>query len=117
LEKDSRRYLSNNLGIAFLCEPSKGSLKAYSQVIITVTAFNDICGLFEDNLNIEIKGMPVFRFPIEVDIKGTPIIVSPYQLGINYHYDYPLYHLGYYMKNNAPIKREFRITNTGPKDI
>lgn len=62
----------------------------------------------------EVNGLPKREFPIKIDIKGTPVIVSPYQLGINYAGDYPSYHLGYYMRANKKITREFRLKNTGP---
>jgi hypothetical protein len=84
LENDQRVSLSNNLGLAVVCEPSKGQLPAYGSVVVTVSAFNDICGLFNDNLCCEIRGLDLKLFPVVIDVKGSPVIISPNQLGFNY---------------------------------
>ena len=64
------------MGVAVVCEPSKGSLPAYGSVVITVTAFNDICGLFKDLLFCEIRGLPTRNFDVLVDVKGSPVVVT-----------------------------------------
>jgi hypothetical protein len=45
--------------------------------VVTITAFNDICGLFKDNLCVEVRGLDLVKFPVVVDIKGSPIVVTP----------------------------------------
>lgn len=47
LEKDQKFYLTNNKGVAIVCEPHMGDLKAYQQITITLTIYNDVCGKFE----------------------------------------------------------------------
>jgi len=46
LEKDQKFYLTNNKGVAIVCEPYKGDLRAYQEITITVTVYNDVCGRF-----------------------------------------------------------------------
>lgn len=41
LEKDQKFYLSNNKGIALVCEPHEGVLEAYSEVVIKATYINN----------------------------------------------------------------------------
>lgn len=47
LEKDQKFYLANNKGVAIVCEPYQGDLKAYEEVLVTVTIYNDACGKYE----------------------------------------------------------------------
>ena len=91
-------------------------------MVVTVFAFNDICGLFHDNLCIDITGLDLFRFPVTVDIKGSPIIISENQLGIKYGNqnnddNIPLFDLGTYMRNSGTVTREFKVKNSGPQDV
>lgn len=79
-----------------------------------MTVFNDICGLFEDLMCCDIRGLPTKEFPISIDIKGSPIVISPSQLGFNYKTDFPTFDLGTYMRNFGIISRDFRVMNTGP---
>lgn len=103
--------------MALVCEPSKGQLPAYGSTVVTVSVFNDICGLFSDILCSEIRGLEVQKFPVTIDVKGSPVVITPNQLGFNYKEDIPQFELGTYMRNSGSITREFRVTNTGPKDI
>lgn len=117
LVQDSRQYLSNNLGVAIVCEPRKGALPAYGSVVVTVTCFNDICGLFNDFMCAEIRGLDIVKFACTIDVKGSPLVITKNQLGINYSGDTPSFDLGTFMRNSGSIAREFRVTNTGPKDV
>jgi len=45
------------------------------------------------------------------------VIVSPYQLGVSYKGEYPVYDLGSYMKSGMLVEREFKVSNTGPKTV
>lgn len=65
------------MGIAILCEPYRGNLPAYGEVHVKISCFNDICGLFDDKLCCEIKGMPIKKFDISIEVKGTPLIIKP----------------------------------------
>ena len=47
LERDQKFYLGNNKGIAVVCEPHEGELKAYQEIIVNMTIYNDTCGRFE----------------------------------------------------------------------
>lgn len=46
LETDQKFFLTNNKGVALVCEPHQGDLKAYQDIVITVTIYNDVCGKF-----------------------------------------------------------------------
>ncbi len=60
---------------------------------IKISVFNDICGYFEDNVNILVKGkffflykiylsflllgLPKKTFPTRINIEGSPVILTP----------------------------------------
>ncbi|KRX10489.1 hypothetical protein PPERSA_08791 [Pseudocohnilembus persalinus] len=117
LDRDQRQYLSNNLGIAIICEPSSGKLEAYGEVLVKVSCFNDICGNFKDQIEVDIQGLPKKKFDVGIEVIGTPIKIKPSQLGIDYKKDYPSFDLGTFMKNSPIITREFKVANYGPKQI
>jgi hypothetical protein len=47
-EKEQNFFLQNNKGIAIVFTPNEGELPANSDVPITVTIFNNVCGKFDD---------------------------------------------------------------------
>jgi hypothetical protein len=116
LEKSQKFYLGNNQGIAFVCEPRKGTLQGYSEQLVTVTMYNDICGKFEDLLVSAVKGLKPHKIPVRCRVKGSPLNIVPNQLGINYKSDPLVLSLG-----SVPIKgslsRKIRLFNSGPKPI
>jgi len=117
LDQSQKQHLSNNKGLSILCEPRSGHLMKSSTVNIRVTLFNDICGRFSDRLVVKIKNHEVREFPVEIDIKGTPVCVSRNQIGINFNKEMPLYRLGVFPVKSGLVKREFRVTNNGPKPV
>lgn len=56
----------------------------HSEVPITVTIYNNVCGKFDDRIVSEIKGLHPVEFPISIGITGSPIVVPPNQVGLNY---------------------------------
>jgi hypothetical protein len=117
LEQSQKQHLSNNKGLSILCEPRKGELLKSSTVNIRITLFNDICGRFSDRLVVNIKNHEKKEFPVEIDIKGTPVCVSRNQAGINFNKEMPLYKLGVFPVKSGLVRKEFRVTNNGPKPV
>ena len=52
LENYQKFYLGNNKGIAVVCEPHEGELKAYEEIVVSMTIYNDTCGRFEVNTKV-----------------------------------------------------------------
>lgn len=77
IEKDARTYLQNKKGIAIHCDHKHGDLKPHSEIMIQITLFNEICGFYQDNLCIDIKGLDPLKIPIKIDIQGSPVVISP----------------------------------------
>lgn len=56
----------------------------HSEVPITVTIYNNVCGKFDDKIVSEIKGLGPVEFPINIQITGSPIVIPLNQVGLNY---------------------------------
>lgn len=76
--------MSNNKGIALVFNPHIGELPPHSEVPITVTIYNNVCGKFDDKIVSEIKGLPPVEFPVSIAINGSPIVIPSNQVGLNY---------------------------------
>jgi hypothetical protein len=116
LEKNSNLYLSSNKGIALTCEPTISSLPANKSVEIKVTLYNDICGIFNDNLVINIDGLPQTVIPIRVKVTGSPIMLAANQVGINLSGEYPTINIGTVVRGVGPITKNFNLINNGPSE-
>lgn len=60
-----------------MCQPESGELPPHGEMLIKVTAFNNVCGRFEDILVSQVEGLPVQRFPLKVLVTGTPVQIPP----------------------------------------
>lgn len=85
LEKDMSFFLSNNKGIAVVFNPHTGELPPYSEIPVTVTIYNNVCGKFDDTIVSKVKGLPDVEFPLSINITGSPVRIPPNQVGINYN--------------------------------
>jgi hypothetical protein len=86
LEKEASYFLSNNKGIAIVVTPHMGELFPHSEIPITVTVYNNVCGRFDDWLVSEIRGLERVEFPVSIGIKGSPVEIPPNQVGLNYNF-------------------------------
>ena len=85
LEKEQSFYLSNNKGIALVFSPHIGELPPNSEVPISVTIYNNVCGKFDDQIIANVEGLPPMTFPVRINISGSPVIIPPNQVGLNYN--------------------------------
>lgn len=85
LEKDQAFFLSNNKGIALVFSPHVGELPPNSEVPITVTIYNNVCGKFDDNIKAIVDGLNPIEFPVRINISGSPVIIPQNQVGLNYN--------------------------------
>lgn len=54
-----------------------GNLLANATKEIKITLYNDICGLFSDELVINIEGLPIKKIPLKAKVTGSPIMLAP----------------------------------------
>lgn len=117
VEKEQNFYLENNKGIAVVCQPYKGELAPHSEVIITVTIYNNVCGKYEDQILSEVKGLPLVSIPVTIGIKGSPITIPSNQVGVYFNEDPPALVMKPSVMNGGMMTKSFKIKNTGIQDI
>jgi len=59
-------FLSNNKGIAVIFSPNIGELPPHSEIPVTVTVYNNVCGRFDDKFVSVVKGLPDMEFPVSI---------------------------------------------------
>uniref|UniRef100_A0A8B9SFV6 DLEC1 cilia and flagella associated protein n=1 Tax=Anas platyrhynchos TaxID=8839 RepID=A0A8B9SFV6_ANAPL len=79
--------LSHGKGVAFHVQPSSGTLKAFQQLIIEITAYNNMWGEYHDDLVCKVGGQ-----------------VSPLRFGTH-------------VSGGCPVLRSVRLNNPTPFDI
>jgi hypothetical protein len=57
--------------------PHQGELPPNSEVPITVTIYNNVCGKFSDKIVSRVKGLNDVEFPVSISISGSPIRIPP----------------------------------------
>lgn len=117
LEKDMSFFLSNNKGLAIVFNPHMGELPPNSEIPITVTIYNNVCGKFDDCIISKVKGLANIEFPIAVAISGSPVRIPPQQVGINYNTEPATLPIPTVVANTKKISKTFIIKNTGIKGV
>jgi len=105
--------LSNKKGIALVFTPNEGELPPNSEVPISVTIYNNLCGKFDDKVVASVTGLPSIEFPVRIGISGSPMVIPPNQVGLNYSSIYPMLPIPTVVSNSAAISKTFKIKNTG----
>ncbi len=109
--------MSNNKGIAIVFSPNFGELPPHSEVPVTVTVYNNVCGKFDDKIISEVRGMPPVEFPISMQITGSPVEVPLNQVGLNYKTWPPTLPMPAIVTNSPLISKTFKIKNTGIREV
>jgi len=117
LEKDQGFYLSNNKGIALVFKPHMGELPPNSEIPVTVTIYNNVCGKFDDVIISQVKGLGDIEFPVSISITGSPVRIPPNQVGINYNTIPPTLPIPTVVAKTKAVTKTFAIKNTGIKSV
>ena len=115
--KEQLFFLQNNKAIAVVCQPHIGEIPPYSEVCITVSIYNNICGKFDDIILSEIKGLPIYEIPVAINIKGCPVIIPPSQVGLYYTSIPPALVMNPLMVGGPKQMKSFLVQNTGVESI
>ncbi|KAJ1567447.1 Deleted in lung and esophageal cancer protein 1, partial [Cladochytrium tenue] len=76
LRRNARKMhnvLRGGLGAAFHVSPSTGVLEPWQELRVTVTAYNNLVGTYEDNLVVELGEWSSFAFPLSMAVEGVPV--------------------------------------------
>jgi len=117
LEKEQGFYLSNNKGLAIVFNPYMGELPPNSEIPVTVTIYNNVCGKFDDRIVSKVKGLEDVEFPMSISISGSPIRIPPNQVGLNYNTIPPTLPIPTVVAKSKPVTKTFNIKNTGIKSV
>lgn len=109
--------MSNNKGIAVVFTPHMGELPPNSEIPITVTIYNNVCGKFDDKIISTVKGLGVVEFPVSIAISGSPIRIPPNQVGLNYNTVPPTLPIPTCVAKMKAIVKSFNVKNTGIKSV
>jgi len=55
--------------------PHEGELPPNSEVPVTITIYNNVCGKFDDNINAIVDGLGPITFPVRMNISGSPVVL------------------------------------------
>ena len=116
-QKEAENFLTNNMGLALVCEPTEGNLKANSEVIVTVKIYNELSGVFLDTLNCDIKGLETEKFPVKLFIQGSPLKIPTDQVGLNIQSDPPILDFGGKLKGDKLLERILKLKNIGTQPL
>uniref|UniRef100_A0A8C6IWU7 DLEC1 cilia and flagella associated protein n=1 Tax=Melopsittacus undulatus TaxID=13146 RepID=A0A8C6IWU7_MELUD len=98
--------LSHGKGVAFHIQPSTGTLKAFQQLIIEITAYNNMWGEYQDDLVCKVSGASVLSEESLWHI-FTPILFSRF-LSVS-----PL-RFGTHISGGSPVFRRVQLNNPTP---
>lgn len=117
LAEEQAFYLQNNKGLAMVCQPCKGELAPHSEMVVTVTLYNNTCGRYEDTIVSEVKGLDKVEIPVSIDIKGSPIAIPSDQVGVYFNEDPPAVVMKASVQNAGKVAKSFKIRNAGVQDV
>lgn len=92
-------------------------MPANSEVPITVTIYNNVCGKFDDKIQSNVEGLGQIEFPVRINISGSPIVIPNNQVGLNYATRFPTLPMPTIVANSSSIKKSFKIRNTGIRSL
>ncbi|NWU53926.1 DLEC1 protein, partial [Dromas ardeola] len=105
--------LSHGKGVAFHIQPSTGTLKAFQQLIIEITAYNDMWGEYRDDLVCKVGDLQPKLIPMRMTVKGCPVFLQM----TGPQTEQPIIRFGTHVSGGCPVFRRVRLNNPTPFDI
>ncbi|NXA30447.1 DLEC1 protein, partial [Ibidorhyncha struthersii] len=105
--------LSHGKGVAFHIQPSTGTLKAFQQLIIEITAYNNMWGEYRDVLVCKVGDLQPTLIPMQMTVKGCPIFLQM----TGPQTEQPIIRFGTHVSGGHPVFRTVRLNNPTPFDI
>ncbi|NWS56289.1 DLEC1 protein, partial [Chunga burmeisteri] len=105
--------LSHGKGVAFHIQPSTGTLKAFQQLIIEITAYNNMWGEYQDDLVCKVGDLQPKLIRMQMTVKGCPIFLQM----TGPQTEQPIIRFGTTVSGGSPVFRRVRLNNPTPFDI
>ncbi|KAM6452904.1 deleted in lung and esophageal cancer protein 1 [Liasis olivaceus] len=107
--------LSHGKGATFHVHPSEGILKAFQELIVEITAYNNMWGHYKDNLICKVGESEPKLIPIEMTVKGCPIFLQ--MTGPSHPMATPTIRFGAHISGGDTVSRHIQLNNPTPFDI
>ena len=90
--KEDLNFLQSGLGCSYILEPSSGILPPWGVQIITVRAYNDMPGTYDDEITCKIMGkngiiVETYVLPLKMSVRGCPFVIVETSLGMSVSHD------------------------------
>ncbi|NWH19661.1 DLEC1 protein, partial [Grus americana] len=105
--------LSHGKGVAFHIQPSTGTLKAFQQLTIEITAYNNMWGEYRDDLLCKVGDLQPKLIPMQMTVKGCPIFLQM----TGPQTEQPIIRFGTHVSGGCPVFRKVQLNNPTPFDI
>ncbi|XP_034257522.1 deleted in lung and esophageal cancer protein 1 isoform X2 [Pantherophis guttatus] len=107
--------LSHGKGAAFHVHPSEGTLNAFQELTVEITAYNNMWGHYKDVLVCKLGELEPKLIPIEMSVKGCPIFLQ--MTGPSHPIAIPIIRFGAHISGGDTVSRYIRLNNPTPFDI
>nr|XP_056713113.1 deleted in lung and esophageal cancer protein 1 [Euleptes europaea] len=107
--------LSHGKGVAFHVHPSAGTLKAFQEFAVEITAYNDMWGEYQDDLICKVGDSEPKLIPMQIAVSGCPIFLQV--TGPNHPLQTPIVRFGAHISGGDTVSRYIRLNNPTPFDI
>ncbi|KFQ40314.1 Deleted in lung and esophageal cancer protein 1, partial [Mesitornis unicolor] len=105
--------LSHGKGVAFHLQPSTGTLQAFQQLMIEITAYNNMWGEYRDDLVCKVGDLQPTLIPMQMTVKGCPIFLQM----TGPQTEQPIIRFGTQVSGGFPVIRRLQLNNPTPCDI
>ena len=126
--QEDRKFLYSGLGAAYYVDITDGIVPPWGVQMITLRAFNDIPGTYDDDLECILHEGEVrraFSLPVKMDVIGCPIIIEKDVVGMTEirkghgvatnMVGKQIISMGHVCVNSSALVREFYVKNNGSK--
>lgn len=125
-KQEDRKFLHSGLGASYLLDVTEGCLDPWAVQVVTIRAFNDIPGCYDDEIEVLVTEGTVTHthcIPITMSVLGCPIVIEKDTVGMTTvqkggpaQPGKQLLQLGHACINSEPLVREFYVKNHGSKN-
>ncbi|XP_043923496.1 deleted in lung and esophageal cancer protein 1 [Protopterus annectens] len=108
--------LSHGKGATFCIQTSSGTLSAFQEQVIEMTAYNNMWGEYSDHLICKVGDLEPTVIPLKMIVRGCPLY---FQMGgpPKQQARGPVVRFGTHISGGDTVSRSLRINNMSPYDI
>ncbi|XP_062841946.1 deleted in lung and esophageal cancer protein 1 isoform X2 [Trichomycterus rosablanca] len=112
-----RGLLAHGKGAAFFVEPQNGTLGPFETATITITAFNNMWGDYQDHLICMVGDLDPELILMRLSVRGCPVYFQMTGPQPDNQNQGPVIRFGTHVSGGDTVSRSLRLNNTSPCDI